>query len=299
MTIFISYSRQDRSSIDKVLENLIQQNTYVWIDTSELNAGDHISSKIRDAVKTSRALLFFLSKSSVKSKWCREELSVALMRELNENHILILPVLLEDCDIPECLDGRLYIDLVKDFDDGIKLLNNEIGRFTTSEQRRFFQSDGYLDWSNDWGDLANGNFQMRFTIVDSRQESAMTILVEVKINCNKISTKRYRNHVKAGFDWVWRQSLAEMLFEFTACGDFRILLSDQFPKSINGEINDPETGAKNIINVDCRKLGNDNGRDQIVDVGTYLKDIRDYTLDLSRTLTPEELECYKIFSRTL
>jgi TIR domain len=60
-----------------------------------------------------------LSKASTESEWCKKELSAGLLRELEERRVVVLPILIEDCEIPIFLRGKLYADFRTNFDAGI------------------------------------------------------------------------------------------------------------------------------------------------------------------------------------
>ena len=110
MPIFISHSSKDNAFVDKLARHLIKAKARVWVDTWELKVGDSLIQKIQEAIQTASALLVVLSKAAVASEWCRRELSAGLMRELEEKRVLVLPLLLEDCDIPMFLREKRYAD---------------------------------------------------------------------------------------------------------------------------------------------------------------------------------------------
>src|SRR5689334_13514321 len=100
MPVFISYSHADKMFVDKLAAHLVKHNTHVWLDRWELNVGDSILNHVQQAIQESDALLIVLSKTSVASEWCKKELNAGLMRELDEKRVLVLPVLMENCEIP-------------------------------------------------------------------------------------------------------------------------------------------------------------------------------------------------------
>jgi hypothetical protein len=94
LAIFISYSHADADFVARLGIGLVQHNVHVLVDKWELNVGDSILNWVQRAIKESGALLVVLSKSSVASNWCNKELNAGLMRELEENRVLVLPVLI-------------------------------------------------------------------------------------------------------------------------------------------------------------------------------------------------------------
>jgi len=65
MPIFISYSHTDGAFVDKLALKLVEHDAHVWVDTWELNVGDSILNRVREAIQASSALLILLSKASV------------------------------------------------------------------------------------------------------------------------------------------------------------------------------------------------------------------------------------------
>lgn len=82
--------------------------------------------------------------------------------------------------------------------------------------------------------------------------------------------------------------IAEALFEFGEQKDFRVILDSQFPKKVEAKISDNKRGAEYEVIASCRKLGQDNGKDQLVNISDYLKGIREYLRATSRKPNREE-----------
>lgn len=101
MSIFISYSSNDKEIVHKIAQQLIINKIHIWIDEYELNIGDSLLDKIQSAINEASALIVVLSQSSIKSAWCQKELNSGLMRELQANNkLFVLPLLIEECEVP-------------------------------------------------------------------------------------------------------------------------------------------------------------------------------------------------------
>ena len=100
MAVFVSYSHEDSAFVDTLVSHLVASKTNVWIDKWEIHVGDSLIRKVEEAIQKSDALVAVLSKASVQSEWCRKELTAGLVRELEERQVLVLPVLVEDCEVP-------------------------------------------------------------------------------------------------------------------------------------------------------------------------------------------------------
>ena len=166
MPIFISYSHVDRTFVNKLAVHLVKNNAHVWVDSWELNVGDSIIDRVQQAIQESGALLIVLSKASVASEWCKKELNAGLMRELDEKHVVVLPVLIEDCEIPVFLREKMYADFRNNFNVGLKALVEAVAKVTNIDQGRLMSGNVQIDWSETWG-YADAKFRMEYTLVES------------------------------------------------------------------------------------------------------------------------------------
>lgn len=137
MPIFISYSHENKEFVDKLAMQLVSHNINIWLDRWELSIGDSIIAKIQEAVDGASALLVILSKASVTSEWCKNEINAGVLRELEEKQVLVMPVMLEDCVVPVFVRGRLYADFRKSFDDGLRTILEGIAKVTNENLGRY------------------------------------------------------------------------------------------------------------------------------------------------------------------
>ena len=287
MPVFISYSHADELIVNKLAAHLVKHHANVWVDTWELSVGDSILNRVQEAIQESSALLVILSKASVESEWCKKELSAGLMRELDEKRVVVLPVLVEDCEIPMFLQEKMYADLRTDFERGLHSILDAIEKVTNAYQGRLEGDNGHIDWSEDWG-FNDGLFHIRFTIVESPKSLPMTFLTQVYVFYNEVATNRYRKYEAAGIDWIGRGVIATTLSDFGERENYNLILDSQFPKEFKAKIADPKTGVEFDVIIESRKMGQDNGKDQLVRVSNYLIGIREYVRSVSRKPTHEE-----------
>jgi len=297
MTIFISYSHSDKEVVDNLAANMVKRNAQVWVDTWELNVGDSLIQRVQEAITESDALLVILSKASVQSEWCKKELNSGLIRELDEKRVVVLPVLLEDCEIPLFLREKMYADLRSNFESGLNSIMDAIAKVSNSTQSRFDDEGDFTDWSEDWWEN-EGLFHLRFTIANSVQKLRMTLLTEVVVVCNEEATARQHQFQAAGLDWIGRMVISEALFDFGEGNDeLKVILDDSFPQIVRAVIGDTESGKGYSVIATFRRLGEDNGKDQLVNIGDYLKSIREYLRSVSRTPSRgEQQKLYEILS---
>ena len=124
--IFLSYASEDKDVARKITDRLRHNGVQIWFDEYELQTGDSIRNRIQDAIAASDYLVVLLSPNSVRAHWLQSELNSAFSRELTSRDIAILPVLIADCEIPSTLAGRIYLDLRKNFDQGIERLTQRM-----------------------------------------------------------------------------------------------------------------------------------------------------------------------------
>ena len=109
--VFISYVRENSSEVDCLQRNLESVGIRVWRDTADLWPGEDWRAKIRDAI-VNEALVFiacFSQKSTARQKsYQNEELTLAIeqLRLRRPNEPWLIPVRLDDCEIPDLDIGR-------------------------------------------------------------------------------------------------------------------------------------------------------------------------------------------------
>jgi formylglycine-generating enzyme required for sulfatase activity len=131
-TVFISYSHADKRFVDGLANRLKASGVDVWIDTWMIKVGDSITDKINEGIGTSDWLIVVLSSTSVSSRWVKEELNAATVKNIEEDkHAFILPVLIEKCEIPSLLRHRKYANFKDDpeyaFQELLEVIRPEAG----------------------------------------------------------------------------------------------------------------------------------------------------------------------------
>jgi len=108
---FISYTHKDRGKVLPLASYLSRLGLKVWMDTKELIGGQLIVHEISKAISESDLYFVCLSKDAVQSQWVLHELNTALTLETTKSHPKVIPVMIEKCDLPIALTGRLYVDM--------------------------------------------------------------------------------------------------------------------------------------------------------------------------------------------
>ena len=72
MDIFVSYSRADRKRVNHIAKSLEAEGYSVWWDR-DIRAGEEFDHVIDQAIKKSKAIVVVWSKTSINSRWVKEE----------------------------------------------------------------------------------------------------------------------------------------------------------------------------------------------------------------------------------
>lgn len=111
--VFVSYSHKDKFFVRKLVDRLESFGISVWLDEGEILPGDRIREKINQGILSSKYLIVVVSENSIDSPWVKTELDSGMMIELENNDVVVLPVLfgvIGVSDIPIDLRGKLYVD---------------------------------------------------------------------------------------------------------------------------------------------------------------------------------------------
>ena len=110
MKVFLSHSKSDKPHIRRIKSDLEAHHIKCWIDEEEIPFGGSITEYIEKGLSESDVIMVFLSKNSVLSRWLKVEWQTLFFKQINDNKIMVIPVLLEDCEIPMMLRSRKYVD---------------------------------------------------------------------------------------------------------------------------------------------------------------------------------------------
>lgn len=116
--VFLCHSSIDKPFVDRLALDLERVNVGVWYDKWEIRVGDSLIEKIQQGLVENDYLVIILSPYSVQSDWVKKELNSALMREITEKKIFVLPCLLLDCEIPVFLTEKKYADFKTSYEEG-------------------------------------------------------------------------------------------------------------------------------------------------------------------------------------
>ncbi|MBT8261498.1 MAG: toll/interleukin-1 receptor domain-containing protein [Bacteroidia bacterium] len=116
-TIFFSYSRDNSDFVLGLAKELKDAGANVWLDQMDIKPGTRWDKSIETALKESGTLLVVLSKSAVASHNVMDEVSYAL-----EEGKTVVPILLEECDVPFRLRRLQFADFIQSRESGMQTL---------------------------------------------------------------------------------------------------------------------------------------------------------------------------------
>lgn len=114
LQVFLCHASQDKPEVWKLHRYLKTRGVKPWLDVEDLLPGEDWEVEIPKALFSSDIILVCLSKNSVnKEGYVQKEIAFALDKALEkpEGTIFIIPVKLEDCELPKRLSRYQAVDL--------------------------------------------------------------------------------------------------------------------------------------------------------------------------------------------
>jgi predicted nucleotide-binding protein len=109
-SVFVSHSSLDKRFVRGLARKLEENQVSVWLDEAELNVGDSLVERLSQSVRSVDFVLAVLSRASVRSRWVRHELQLAMTDQIGASRVKVLPLLKEHCRLPSFLSGQVYAD---------------------------------------------------------------------------------------------------------------------------------------------------------------------------------------------
>ena len=113
LLIFLSHASEDKGSVRALCQQLKEDGFDPWLDEERLLPGQTWNLEIKQALQASDAILLcFSSQSVAKPGYIQREFKRAMerMEEKPEGAIFVIPVRLDDCELPQFIRALQYID---------------------------------------------------------------------------------------------------------------------------------------------------------------------------------------------
>lgn len=108
--IFLSHNSNDKPFVRKLAADLESHGIRCWIDEAEIKIGDSLVQKIREGIDAVDYMAVVLTNNSINSPWVQREIDVSINKEILGKNIKVLPLMLEQCELPGFLLGKFYAD---------------------------------------------------------------------------------------------------------------------------------------------------------------------------------------------
>ncbi len=237
-------------------------------------------------------MLVVLSRASVESEWCKKELSSGLIRELEEKRVVVIPVLIEECEIPPFLRDKLYADFRRNFDEGLRDLLRALAKHTSDTLGRAVEKGKeYLhDWGISWGTTDSGNVFVEMVAASHSSKFPFSVLTIIRAVGNGAASLRYMHFERHGLDWYARKAIVGTLLQRADEEVFRLLITDNFPVIRRIELRDQKSDLAYRVEISVRRLGEDSGLDVLYDVKEILVGVFQQMEGARRNPAKEEIE---------
>jgi len=182
MNIFISYAREDQEKAATLYNDIKNQGYTPWLDQYDLLAGQKWELAIKKALKSSDYCLVLLSKASTqKCGYVQKEQIIAIetLEQFPESDIFLIPVRLDDCELPMRLSHLNAVDIFPDYEKGLDRLfrafqQNQISSQSPhafeslldqhiSNRVNIYISYSYIDNDNQWVDTFANDVQSQIS----------------------------------------------------------------------------------------------------------------------------------------
>ncbi len=110
LNIVIIHSTRDGWFVEKLAERLREAGARVWLDNEDTRTGDNVIDRVTREPEDIGYVIAVLSQGFHTSRWMAHELSTWMLKEALGSRPAILPVLIEECNVPSFLAEHLYFD---------------------------------------------------------------------------------------------------------------------------------------------------------------------------------------------
>ncbi len=132
---FLSYSRINKDFALKLAKELKSAGFLVWLDQLDIPTGARWDNELEKALEECEIFMLILTPAAIGSENVKDEIGYAI-----DNNKRILPILLENCNVPLRLRRFQYVDFTTmSYDEGVKsakqLLTNLINEATVPKRK--------------------------------------------------------------------------------------------------------------------------------------------------------------------
>jgi hypothetical protein len=241
----------------------------VWWDKWEMKVGDSLHHKISEGITDASYFAIAISHASVTSPWVERELNAAMVLELEKRKVVVLPLLLEDAEVPILLRDKVYADFRSDYDAGLRQV---IARLRPGSDKRTIETDGFLvDYTYDWS-ISDVSAEMKLLLFSHGINSPYTVFTEIALLPTPFVREKARDYAQNQVGFMFPAVVIENLSQ-AAYERVRVPLNGFRPKDVMVVVKDTRSEGTSEFKVTSRRLGGDRDEDIVYDLGNVLRDL--------------------------
>lgn len=169
LNVFISYAKEDQKIAIRYYEWLENEGFTPWLDIKKIKGGQNWELEITRAFKNANVIILLMSPQSVNKRgFVQREVKDALdnLRYKQPDDIYIIPVIIENCEVPDYISKKLQF--IKNIDDSaFDSLKSSL--LTAAEQQSISVTSGtpigpYLIKDNEFNEVWDDNLGYKINI---------------------------------------------------------------------------------------------------------------------------------------
>ncbi len=107
--IFLIHTTIDKPFVRQLAFDLQSFGISTWLDEAEISFGESIIKKIQIGLESASYVIIVISKASMKSTWVEAEMETAIVFELEGRINQIIPLVIDDAEIPPFLKRKSFM----------------------------------------------------------------------------------------------------------------------------------------------------------------------------------------------
>lgn len=131
--VFISHSSKDKGFAKWLATDLSAAGHQPWLDEWSIEVGESIPQKISEGISEADFVIVILSEASAASRWVEREWHAKYWDEVSSGRIAVLPVLFQDCSVPELLKTKKYADFRSSYNNGLEDVMRAVDRLLANK----------------------------------------------------------------------------------------------------------------------------------------------------------------------
>ncbi|WP_434590049.1 toll/interleukin-1 receptor domain-containing protein [Brevibacterium sp. 1718] len=111
--VFLSHQSDRKPEVTELQQLLADRNVPTWFDIHDIEYGQNLATAIEGGVRSSDAVIFWVSDGFLRSNWCRSEFESFLSRYMGRRDVTIFAAIEEDCldVVPDSLKQLKFLKL--------------------------------------------------------------------------------------------------------------------------------------------------------------------------------------------